>query len=150
MNTFYQELNQDRFFNLLPEDWYSGISISWNSISTNASIYILKDEEKIMAGGIVFSICPPDMLYNQEEAEKWLSSGYQYIGYLWVVEEFRNMKIGSEWLKALSKKYPLQKFWLTIEEESLKSFYIKNGFRLVKSLKNGKTSEWLMIYEPQA
>ncbi len=149
MNTFYKETDQNKFFNLLPEDWNNEISITWNTYSKNATIYVLEGKDKIMAGGIVFSICPPDMLYNPLEAKKWFDQGYLYIGFIWVVEEFRNKKVGSKWIKSLINKFPQQKFWLTIEEESLKFFYIKNGFSLVKTLQNDNNKEWLLIYEPK-
>ncbi len=148
MHSFYRELKQNNFFSMLPDDWRNEISITWNTYSNEASIYLLDFRQNTVAGGIVFSTCPPDMLYNKEEAQIWLDAGYLYLGFIWVAEEFRNNKFGSIWLQSLMDKFPAQKFWLTIEEESLLFFYFKNGFRLIKSLKNGDNMEWLLVFEP--
>ena len=147
MQSFYKASNEHDFFDLLPQDWKDVISPSWHSYSENSSIFLLKDNEQIVAGGVVFSTCPPDMLYDQAEAGKWFDKGYLYIGFLWVPEKFRNHHYGSGWIRSLKNKFPSQKFWLTIEDEGLKGFYIKNGFRSVKALQNGPGTEWLMIYD---
>lgn len=144
---FKQSFNQD-FFQLLPTDWKNSITPFWDGYATNSNIYLFYDNNKIIAGGIVFNTCSPDMMYNELEAEKWFDSGYLYLGFIWVVEEYRSKKIGSKWLQALMKKFPAQKFWLTIDEENLAFFYIKNGFKLITTLKNGDDTEWLLTYEP--
>lgn len=144
---FKQSFNQD-FFQLLPINWKNSIIPFWDDYIDNASIYLIYDDDKIIAGGIVFNTCSPDMMYNELEAEKWFDSGYLYLGFIWVVEEYRNKKIGSKWLQALINKFPAQKFWLTIDEENLAFFYIKNGFKLITSLKNDDDIEWLLTYEP--
>lgn len=144
---FKQSNNQD-FFQLLPTDWKNSILPFWDNYVDNSSIYLLFDNDKIIAGGIVFHTCSPDMMYNELEAKKWFDNDYLYLGFIWVVEEYRNKKIGSKWLQALMKKFPTQKFWLTIDEENLAFFYIKNGFKLIKSLKNGNDDEWLLTYKP--
>ena len=144
---FKQSNNQD-FFQLLPTDWKNSILPFWDNYVDNSSIYLLFDNDKIIAGGIVFHSCSPDMMYNELEAKKWFDNDYLYLGFIWVVEEYRNKKIGSKWLQALMKKFPTQKFWLTIDEENLAFFYIKNGFKLIKSLKNGNDDEWLLTYKP--
>ena len=148
MQNFYRESNQNVFFDLLPRDWKDAIALYWDQYSEDTSIYLLEIDGDIVAGGIVFGICPPDMLNNEQEAEKWLNDGYLYIGFVWVVEVFRNRKYGSKWLNTLIKEHPGQKYWLTIEEERLLSFYAKNGFRCIKTLRNGSDTEWLLIYEP--
>ena len=145
---FKQSNNQD-FFQLLPTDWKNSILPFWDNYVDNSSIYLLFDNDKIIAGGIVFHSCSPDMMYNELEAKKWFDNDYLYLGFIWVVEEYRNKKIGSKWLQALMKKFPTQKFWLTIDEEKLAFFYIKNGFKLIKSLKNGDDTEWLLCYNPE-
>ena len=144
---FKQSNNQD-FFQLLPTDWKNSILPFWDNYVDNSSIYLLFDNDKIIAGGIVFHSCSPDMMYNELEAKKWFDNDYLYLGFIWVVEEYRNKKIGSKWLQALMKKFPTQKFWLTIDEQNLAFFYIKNGFKLIKSLKNGNDDEWLLTYKP--
>ena len=144
---FKQSNNQD-FFQLLPTDWKNSILPFWDNYVDNSSIYLLFDNDKIIAGGIVFHSCSPDMMYNELEAKKWFDNDYLYLGFIWVVEEYRNKKIGSKWLQALMKKFPTQKFWLTIDEQNLAFFYTKNGFKLIKSLKNGNDDEWLLTYKP--
>lgn len=144
---FKQSNNQD-FFQLLPTDWKNSILPFWDNYVDNSSIYLLFDNDKIIAGGIVFHTCSPDMMYNELEAKKWFDNDYLYLGFIWVVEEYRNKKIGSKWLQALMKKFPTQKFWLTIDEQNLAFFYTKNGFKLIKSLKNGNDDEWLLTYKP--
>lgn len=144
---FKQSNNQD-FFQLLPTDWKNSILPFWDNYVDNSSIYLLFDNDKIIAGGIVFHACSPDMMYNELEAKKWFDNDYLYLGFIWVVEEYRNKKIGSKWLQALMKKFPTQKFWLTIDEQNLAFFYTKNGFKLIKSLKNGNDDEWLLTYKP--
>ena len=150
MHSFYSISNQNDFFDILPDDWRIDIAGIWDSYSKTSSIYLLESKQIIVAGGIVFSTCPPDMLYNKEEAQKWFDEGYLCIGYLWVPEEYRGKNFGSKWLQSLMKKHPSQKFWLTIEEESLTSFYEKNGFQLVKSLQKGNDKEWLLVDEPKS
>ena len=150
MPAFFKTSDPQQFFSLLPEDWRSEISRWWNSFADKASIYLLNDKEGIKAGGIVFSICPPDMYYDKREAQKWFDSGHLYIGFLWVPEEFRGQNFGSIWIQSLKEAFPSQKFWLTIEEENLRFFYVKNGFRLVKTLQNGSQKEWLLSFEPES
>ncbi|MBI2282018.1 MAG: GNAT family N-acetyltransferase [Bacteroidetes bacterium] len=143
---FKQSFNQD-FFRLLPSDWQDSIVPYWDSYSDNSSVYLLYNKNELIAGGIIFHSCSPDMMYNEQEAKKWFDNGYLYIGFIWVIEEYRNKKIGSKWLKALIDKFPTQKFWLTVDEQNLAFFYTKNGFKLIKSLKNGDDIEWLLTYE---
>ena len=144
---FKQSFNTD-FFQLLPIDWFNGIAPFWAEYADTSNIYTLCHNDEIIGGGIVFNSCSPDMLYNELEAQKWLKNGYLYIGFIWVKEEYRNKKIGSTWLQELINKFPAQKFWLTVDEEILISFYKKNGFKLIKSLQNRADIEWLLTYEP--
>lgn len=148
MYTFYPTKNQEKFFALLPEDWSCEIEKIWTEYRTASKIYMVNADEKAIAGGIVFSTCSPDMLYNKSEADKWFLDGYLYIGFLWVHEAFRGKKIGTFWLNSLKSEFSLQKYWLTIEEEGLMHFYIKNGFRCVKQLQHENLTEWLLVYEP--
>lgn len=136
------------FFKLFPEDWYNGIAPYWDEYKQTSSIFTLNFNNKIIAGGIVFNKCSPDMIYNETETQKWLDNGYLYLGFIWVKEEYRNKKIGSLWLKSLINKFPKQKFWLTVDEKNLISFYEKNGFELIKSLKNDENIEYLLAYQP--
>jgi tRNA(Met) C34 N-acetyltransferase TmcA len=61
---------------------------------------------------------------------------------------YRGKRLGSDWLKLLIQDFPEQKYWLTVEEEELIQFYKKNHFKLIKSLKNGEDTDWLLVYEP--
>lgn len=144
---FKQSFNQD-FFQLLPEDWFNYIAPFWDEYAETSRIFTLHNNHEIIAGGIIFNSCSPDMKYNVAESKKWLENGFLYLGYIYVKEEYRNKKIGSKWLQDLMKEFPSQKFWLTVDEENLISFYKKNGFKLIKSIKNEGNYEWLLTYEP--
>jgi ribosomal protein S18 acetylase RimI-like enzyme len=148
MELIFKEIPADKFFPLLPDSWLENIVPYWEQYKLNTKIYGLFDGVNILAGGIVFSTCSPDMQYNPEEALNWLDKGYLYIGFLWVPEAYRGKKLGSEWLHLLMQRFPEQKFWLTVEEEDLIQFYKKNRFKLIKSLKNDHDTDWLMVYEP--
>ena len=60
------------------------------------------------------------------------NKGYLYVGFIFVIEERRQQNLGSIWLDNLKKMYPNQKFWLTIEDLKLDTFYVKNGFKRIK------------------
>lgn len=148
MNFQFRETTDTDFFDLLPLDWRNSIVPYWDEYKDNSNIYGLYLNSKIIAGGIVFNTCSPDMLYNETEAERWFNQNYLYVGFIWVADEYRNQKIGSKWLTALFEQFPTQRFWLTVEDENLIKFYTKNGFQLIKSLKNENNTEWLLTYTP--
>lgn len=148
MDLTFKEISAKTFFPLLPEIWQENIVPYWDQYKQNAKIYGLFEGAALMAGGIVFSTCSPDMRYNPAEAQTWLDQGYLYIGFLWVPEVYRGKRLGSAWLKLLMQDFPEQKYWLTVEEEELIQFYQKNHFNLIKSLKNGEDRDWLLVYEP--
>ncbi len=139
--------NPQLFFQLLPKVWQKGIVPYWDTYSGKAEIYTLEEDGTIVAGGVVFKDFSEDLKYFKEEAKYWLGLGYFYLGYIWVVKSKRGQNLGSKWLIELLKHHPNTNFWLTIEEEKLKNFYLKNGFRLIKKLQKGKTTEWLLVYE---
>lgn len=139
--------NPQWFFQLLPKSWQKGIVPYWDTYSGKAEIYTIEEEGTIVAGGVVFKDFSEDLKYFKEEAKYWLGLGYFYLGYIWVVKSKRGQNLGSKWLVELLKHHPNTNFWLTIEEEKLKSFYLKNGFRLIKKLQKEKTTEWLLVYE---
>jgi GNAT superfamily N-acetyltransferase len=139
--------NPQWFFQLLPKSWQKGIVPYWYTYSGKAEIYTIEEDGTIVAGGVVFKDFSEDLKYFKEEAKYWLGLGYYYLGYIWVVKSKRGQNLGSKWLVELLKQHPNTNFWLTIEEEKLKSFYLKNGFRLIKKLQKGKTTEWLLVYE---
>lgn len=148
MDLTFKEISAKTFFPILPVIWQENIVPFWEEYKQSAKIYGLFEGAALMAGGIVFSTCSPDMWYNRVEAQTWLDQGYLYIGFLWVPEVYRGKRLGSAWLKMLMQDFPEQKYWLTVEEEDLIQFYKKNHFKLIKSLKNGEDTDWLLVYEP--
>jgi GNAT superfamily N-acetyltransferase len=136
----------DSYFHILPLDWQETIVPFWKDLKTSTKAYVLLDDNQIIAGGLVFSQCPPDMLYARDEAEAWLNKGYLYVGFIYVIEEKRHQNLGSIWLDNLKKMFPKQKYWLTIEDLKLDTFYTKNGFKKVKSLNNHGIEEVLYTY----
>ncbi|MFG6686426.1 GNAT family N-acetyltransferase [Mariniflexile sp. HNIBRBA6329] len=135
------------FFKILPEDWQEGIMPFWETYKKTTKCYVLIENNQIMAGGLVFSTCPPDMLYAVEEANSWFRKGYLYLGFIYVLEEKRGRNLGSLWLNELKKMHSKQNYWLTIEDLNLDTFYAKNGFNYVKSLYNDGVEEGLYVYE---
>ena len=119
----------------------------WQNYAEMAEIYTLEENGSIVAGGVIFKGLSEDVKDFQDEAKYWLNLGYFYIGYVWVVKSKRGQNLGSQWIKELLKYHPQTNFWLTIEEEKLKNFYLKNGFRLIKKLQKGDTMEWVLVYE---
>ncbi len=136
----------NNFFNILPKDWQAELLPIWSKHSTDAAIFVLMEQGKIIAGGIVFQAFTEEMNSFKEEALLFLKLGYAYIGYLWVIETRRGENLGSLWLDSLKEYDPKGNFWLTIEEERLKKFYLKNGFQFVKESKDSTYIEWLYQY----
>lgn len=143
---FKETTTYNQFFNIIPMDWQDSILPFWNTYKHTTKCYVLQENDKIMAGGLVFSECPPDMLYAKEEANTWLRKGYLYLGFIYVLEEKRGQNLGSIWLSNLKNKFPKQKYWLTIEDFGLHDFYTKNGFTKVKSLFNDKQEEIIYCF----
>lgn len=137
----------EAFFSILPSDWQEGIVPFWNDLKTTTDCYILQENNQIIAGGLVFSTCPPDMKYAENEAKFWFENEYLYLGFIFVIEEKRGQQLGSVWLENLKKTLPKQSFWLTIEDLDLDSFYTKNGFKCVKSLFNQGVEEVIYVFE---
>ncbi|MBP0904396.1 GNAT family N-acetyltransferase [Mariniflexile gromovii] len=135
------------FFKILPKDWQESIMPFWGTYKTTTKCYVLLENNQIMAGGLVFSTCPPDMLYAEEEANSWLQKGYLYLGFIYVLEEKRGRNLGSLWLNELKTMHPKQNFWLTIEDLNLNAFYVKNGFNYIKSLYHDGVEEGLYVYK---
>lgn len=138
--------NPEQFFNMLPEDWQVLIVPYWESYKDSAKIYVLKENEEVVAGGLVFSKSLPDMSNFERSLQHLFEEGYLYIGFIWVPLEKRNRNLASQWLTLLKSQNPTQKYWLTIEEEWLKHFYEKNGFKLIKESNDADNKEWLYVY----
>lgn len=124
------------FFEMLPSDWQDNIVPFWNDLKSTTQLFVLIENETIIAGGLVFSKCPPDLMYYEKEANKWFEKGYLYLGFIFVDEKQRNRSLGSLWLDNIKKQYPKTGFWLAIEDENLHKFYDKNGFEKVATIKN--------------
>ncbi|NQV78477.1 MAG: GNAT family N-acetyltransferase [Lutibacter sp.] len=137
-----------QFFDILPADWQAIIVPEWDAYKKKSAIYVLKDENEIVAGGIVFSNNHPEMTDFEQSFQHLSSEGYLYIGYLWVIPQKRNQQLASKWLDKLKEENKNQKYWLTIEEEPLSYFYKKNGFKLLKESTNSASKEWLLTYNP--
>ena len=141
------ESNPHLFFDILPPDWQEEIVPFWDDYKNSSCIYIIENNDVIIGGGIVFSKCPPDLLYFEEEANAWFDQNYQYLGYIWIAEDMRNQNLGSFWLNKLKELNPKQNYWLLIEEEHLHRFYQKNDFILTQSIEHKESVEWLYTYK---
>jgi hypothetical protein len=141
--------NPEQFFNILPEDWRVLIAPYWEDYKNSAKIYVLKENEEVVAGGLVFSKSLPDMSDFEKSVQYLFSEGYFYIGFIWVPTHLRNRQLASQWLTLLKKQDPTQKYWLTIEEEWLKHFYEKNGFDLIEESNDAANKEWLYTWRPK-
>lgn len=135
--------NVEAFFEILPIDWKESILPYWDDLKSSTACYVILEKNKIIAGGLLFTVCTPDMLYAKVEAENWLKKGYKYLGFIYVVENRRHESLGSLWLNSLKEFLPEQKFWLTIEDKNLDTFYLKNGFKCIKHLINHGEKEWI-------
>ena len=92
------------FFEMLPSDWQDTIVPFWNDLKSTTQLFVLYENETIIAGGLVFSKCPPDLFYYEKEANKWFEKGYLYLGFIFVDEKQRNRNLGSFWLENIKKK----------------------------------------------
>lgn len=146
-NLVILESNPQEFFKILPPDWQEAIVPLWNDYKSSAKIYVFKENRFIIAGGIVFSTCPPDMTSHSKEAQKWFDKGYLYIGFLFVNELYRHQRLGSLWIQCLKELMPNQNFWLVIEDENLGYFYERQGFTKEKSIVTDYNTEWLYTYQ---
>jgi len=137
------------FFDILPVDWQEGILPFWESFKKSTQVFVLIENHEIIVGGLVFTECPPDMLYYQKEANYWFDRGYLYLGFIFVKETERNRHLGSLWLDKIKEKFPTNGLWLSIEDENLHRFYDKNGFRKVATVINGESEESIYVYDPK-
>jgi hypothetical protein len=147
MKLLFEECkNAEAFFKMLPSDWKQSIVPYWSSYKDSSTIYTITLGGKIVAGGIVLKKLPPEASQLDSNYKYLFEKGYQYIGFLFVKPEMRKHHLGSEWLTLLKKATSKQRFWLTIEEESLKYFYEKNGFAVVDESES-EPKEWVMVYK---
>src|SRR5690606_40674122 len=78
--------SHERFFELLPDDWKEVIVPFWKDYKKSAAMYVFEKDSEIIAGGIVFSTCPPDLLTYKNELKHWFFDGYFYLGFIFVKE----------------------------------------------------------------
>lgn len=133
---------------MLPSDWQVHIVPFWEDLRQNSKLFVLVENNIVVAGGLVFSKCPPDMMFYEKEAQKWFKKGYLYLGYIFVDEAQRHRHLGSLWLDKIKEAFPKQGLWLSIEEEHLHKFYDKNGFKPVATIMNGPFKETIYVFEP--
>ncbi|MDD7886066.1 GNAT family N-acetyltransferase [Flavivirga sp. 57AJ16] len=133
------------FFSILPLEWQDIIIPQWEHYKDASIIYVLKENKKVIAGGIVFSKTPPNATLLELEYDYLFEYGYRYLGFIFVLPEYRNKKLASKWLEALKSLDKTQKFWLTIEEYALKSFYEKNEFKIIDESTSSKYKEWVLV-----
>ena len=146
-----KEVNQrpNDYFKILPQDWQEIISTLWDKVKETSTIYAIVEEDSIIVGGIVFTEKIPEMTkFELERGQPFFDRGYGYIGFLWVAENRRNEQLGTKWLSLLKGHNLKQGFWLTVEEEGLKKFYEKNGFKTIAQGGDKENMEWLCVYEP--
>lgn len=135
------------FFEILPPDWQNEIVPFWETYQNHSKIYGMEQDEEIIGGGMVFYKSPPNFEYFEEEAKKWFSKNYHYLGFIWISGEKRNLNLGSYWLDQLKLLSPAQNYFLLTEEAHLHHFYTKNGFVCLKTINNEDHTEWLYSYE---
>lgn len=144
--TIREVKNDDLFFDLLPDDWRSCILPFWSDYKASTRIFCLYDEEVILGGGLIFSKPAPDTLIYKSLATKLFGQGYLYIGFLWIAPDQRGKGLGSLWLEGVKAQFPSNRFWLAIEEEDLKSFYLQNGFEIKREiLKADGSPDWIFV-----
>lgn len=144
---FAKSQNTNAFFSILPLDWQEIIIPLWPKHQGSSTIYVIEHDQAIIAGGIVFSKTPPYATALEISYDYLFKRNYLYLGFIFVLPEYRGKNIASKWLYELKKTYSQCSFWLTIEELNLKSFYEKNGFKLIDSNINLNAAEWVMVSE---
>lgn len=140
------ENNHHLFFNILPEDWQENIVPFWDDYKSTSKVFVFFENNQVIAGGIIFGSMPPDLKWNGEALQKWFDHGFLYIGFLWVAEDYRNLRLGSLWLEKIKDLMPNQNFWLVIEEENLGNFYKKHHFQLEQTIHSENGEEWLYTF----
>ena len=119
--------NWSLFTSLLPLDWRDELRLQGPKNQGVQSVFTLNKNGAIVAGGIVFN----QMALNPTTLEflhgrDLFAAGHLYLGFVWVVPSHRSLGFGAQLLNHIAKVCP--KLWLTIEDLSLKSFYIPLGY----------------------
>mgnify|MGYP002786922435 FL=1 len=136
----------DRFFSFLPDDWSVEIAPLWQGYAqTGSRIFALLENEKIVAGGIVFNTVSPDTQGYASIAQRYFDSGRLYIAFVFVSPAERGKGYGSLWVQKLRKHMPQQPFWLAIEDAALVKFYEPLGFTVIETVNNEGATEWVLV-----
>ncbi len=138
----------EEFVAAMPEDWWPDFQLYLEDSRDSMELFTITDYDQIVAGGMVLEALPREMKVFEIEAAPFIEKGYLYIGFLFVIPEYRRRNLGSAWLSCVKALYATKGFWLTLEEPGLREFYEKNGFRWVGTLKQGGLSEELMVFGP--
>lgn len=149
MVTFEKLTAAEAFFEILPLDWQDIIVPLWPFYRDTSEIYVLKFENLVIGGGIVFSKTPPNATDLELSYNNLFVLNYHYLGFIFITPLYRNKNLASYWLSELKKRYSDRKFWLTIEDYGLKSFYEKNGFKQLDNPNFELAEEWIFVYEPE-
>ena len=149
---FYKlEDRPERFFEILPLDWSAEIQPVWYQYQDSSYIYVLGYDDQMIGGGILFSEPSPDIdYYNAAQRFKVVSlleKGYGYVGYFFILDKFRSRGLGMKWLDELIRMNPSKGLCLTIDDDSLKGFYAKAGFKLNEEIDFQDHKEWLLVRE---
>ncbi|NJM15456.1 MAG: GNAT family N-acetyltransferase [Bacteroidales bacterium] len=131
----------------MPDDWQEEIVPYWSNYAHNSKIFGLEENNKTVAGGIVFSTVSPDTEIYKDIALQYFNNGYLYLGFIYVLEHRRGEGLGLLWLKELHALYPLQKWWLAIDNIGLSKFYGKLGYSIKQELDLNFQTEWLMAHD---
>src|SRR5690606_5525932 len=136
MNMVLEDIskNPSQFISLLPSDWEEGLASIEVKKILKSKFYVLKIDDEICAGGVVFPEVLSEMDVYKDEASYLFSKGYLYVGYVWVPLEKRGKNYGTLWLNKLLEHDLKKRYWLTIEDAKLKCFYEQAGFEYVKTL----------------
>lgn len=137
-------LDAQSFFRFLPADWASGIEPFWPGYKDSTKIYALKNDNTIVAAGLVFSMVSPDTKVYHQKAGLRFASGLLYLGFLYVKESEQKKGWGSLWMKQVLRLNPQNKYWLTVESEDLFSFYSRFGFYVSEEIILPDVHEWIL------
>jgi len=132
------------FFSMLPEDWQIGIVPHWKAYQFKTKIYVFEEDGQILGGGLIFDDLSPDMEIHKAKLNTYLCPDSKYLGFIWIDEKHRSKGLGKKWLKNVIEYYSEFNLWLSIEDESLKYFYQKLGFKVVENIKSNDSEEWIM------
>ena len=94
-----------QFFKILPQEWQEIIVPQWERFKNTATIYVFKEKNMIIAGGIVFEKSHPNMTGFEKEYQFLYDESFFYIGFVWVIPEKRNQQLASKWLTKLKEEH---------------------------------------------